>query len=182
MENNNNKETNRNDENNKKEDTYTSMYSNINNNLNIGSNSSFGNPISDHTNKNKFFDDSNTGTSGNLVGPDSDIFKKGFNNNNNNSNNFIGNDYDKFGVPKFGGNNSGIKYDPIGPLGWGEGNNEIPDPEKFAFPDIYGLNDKNKKKNIHPDLLHPGFKNEFNSKKNDNNFGSGFGGFSGGLP
>lgn len=86
---------------------------------------------------NLFFKDSYNGTSGNLVGPDSEIFKGRINSN-------ISKENRGFGNNGININNIGFPYirkDIVGPLGY---DGEIPNDEYdiFCNPDLRGINPK----------------------------------------
>ncbi len=93
--------------------------------------------FNNETGNNPFFVDDKSGISGNYVGPNSSIFHGGHINNNFNNKNqqpFIGN---------FGKN---VRYDPIGPMGFGD--EPIPDIEKKLFGIGSNLN---KKSDLYPE-------------------------------
>ena len=144
---------------NSNKESYKSLYSNPINNIN-SSNLDFGKPLTEHSN-NTYYKDSNNGASGNLVGPNSNIFKK-YNYINDNS-------FGKTENLNMNGNYlGGVRYDPVGPLAWGDYN--MPEPEKNAFPELCNNISKNSN---HPSLMPHGLlkDNNFNNK---NNYGKGF--------
>ena len=115
--------------------TMTKGYDNLINNDNLNlKNDQFSNKVTSNypikpsdfkveNNNNPFFVDNKTGISGNYVGPNSSIFQGGYDSNNN-----------KFTNPQ-----SNIRYDHIGPIGFG--GEPIPSIENKILGDNPNLND-----------------------------------------
>lgn len=93
--------------------------------------------FNNETGNNPFFVDNKSGVSGNYVGPNSSIFHGGSLNNN----------YNSKQQPFIGNIGKNIRYDPIGPMGFGD--EPIPDIEKKLFG--IGSNTNMKNSNLYPE-------------------------------